>query len=164
MALLSATDLKAIEKKHSDGISSADIVKIFKKKGERFSEPTLRKYVQLGLLPKSRRVGIRGKHRGSSGLYPVIVVRLINQIKKDLENGLTLDQIRLGTVGLSGEIQAMEAQAEQVFARFREAIKVAPRTQQGSLKKQVEKHQKSITTELKALNKLSAGATKWVQA
>ena len=86
MALLSATELRRVERDHEDGISSADIVELFSSKGERFSEATLRKYVQLGLLPMSRRVGIRGRHRGSSGLYPVVVVRLINEIKKALES------------------------------------------------------------------------------
>ena len=34
----------------------------------KFSEATLRKYVQLGLLPRSVRVGRKGKHQGSQGI------------------------------------------------------------------------------------------------
>ena len=40
------------------------------RRGEPLSEATFRKYVQLGLLPRSVRVGRKGKHRGSQGLYP----------------------------------------------------------------------------------------------
>lgn len=156
MALLTAAEIKRIEKKYADGISSRDIVDIFQKKGERFSEPTLRKYVQLGLLPKSRRVGIRGKHRGSSGLYPVIAVRLINQIKKDLNEGATLEEIRLGTVGLSGEVQALHRASEQVLTRFKEAVDMAPnRRSRDALRRTLTQHKKALTRELKALDKLA---------
>ncbi len=60
MSTLQNSELRRIETKYPEGISSAAVVKIFQQKGERFSEATLRKYVQLGLLPTSRRVGIRG--------------------------------------------------------------------------------------------------------
>ena len=48
-------------------------------KGVRLSEATFRKYVQAGLLPRSKRVGRKGKHRGSQGLYPVEAVRRIGK-------------------------------------------------------------------------------------
>ncbi|MEM6733022.1 MAG: hypothetical protein AAF658_15805, partial [Myxococcota bacterium] len=66
MALLSEGELRKLEKKYPTGISSADLVSAFSARGERFSEATLRKYVQLGLLPRSQRIGTQGRHRGSS--------------------------------------------------------------------------------------------------
>ena len=48
----------------------AQIVEAFTDAGVRLSEATFRKWVQLGLLPRSRRVGRKGKHQGSLGLYP----------------------------------------------------------------------------------------------
>src|SRR5687767_9039441 len=113
MSLLSVAEVKRIEGKHAEGISSADAVQVFVQKGERFSEATLRKYVQLGLLPKSRRVGARGRHRGSSGRYPVAIVRIINEVKKALEHGATLEEIRLSRVGLVGEVESLQRQAVQ---------------------------------------------------
>src|SRR5687768_17031355 len=118
MGLLNSAEVKRLERRYADGISSAACVEIFKQKGERFSEATLRKYVQLGLLPKSRRVGSRGRHRGSSGLYPVVIVRQINEIKAALEAGGTLEDIRDSRVGLAGELEVLERAAKQLLERM----------------------------------------------
>ena len=92
MGLLTAAELRRIEDKFPAGLGSAQVIALFQEKGERFSEATLRKYVQIGLLPKSHRVGTRGRHRGSRGSYPVVIVRLINDIKRALDGGATLDE------------------------------------------------------------------------
>ena len=73
--LFTEEELTAIEQKNTEGMSSGEIVALFSGLGARFSEATLRKYVQLGLLPRSRRVGSKGKHKGSRGIYPAGVVR-----------------------------------------------------------------------------------------
>jgi DNA-binding transcriptional MerR regulator len=156
MTMLSANELRRIEREYAKGISSRVIVETFQRKGERFSEPTLRKYVQLGLLPKSRRVGARGRHRGSSGLYPVAVVRLINEIKRSLAKGATLDEIRLGRVALSGEVKALQKAWEQAAARFAEAIRHQPKKQRSALKRTLDKHLKSQREQVRALEKLAA--------
>jgi DNA-binding transcriptional MerR regulator len=122
MALLTDAELKRIESKHANGIASAQVVKIFRGKKERFSEATLRKYVQLGLLPTSRRVGIAGRHRGSSGLYPTGVVRLVNEIKRNLEAGVSLDSIRTGPIGLQCELQQLQRHATQFFERVKGSV------------------------------------------
>src|SRR5262249_47400137 len=80
--LISERDLRAIEKEHPDGLTSVQVVDFFTRRGIRFSEATFRKYVQQGLLPRSRRVGRKGKHQGSLGLYPASTVRRINVIKR----------------------------------------------------------------------------------
>jgi hypothetical protein len=76
--LLADRDLDAIERAHPEGMSSAQVVEVFRARGLKLSEATFRKYVQLGLLPRSRRVGRKGKHQGSMGLYPSVVVRRVN--------------------------------------------------------------------------------------
>src|SRR5512146_697345 len=86
--------LDQIERECAAGLSARAIVGIFQSSGVRLSEATFRKYVQLGLLPRSRRIGRKGKHRGSQGLYPVGAVRRVNLIKKMMSEGLTLEQIR----------------------------------------------------------------------
>lgn len=156
MSLLSAAELKRIESKHAEGISSADTVQIFVQKGERFSEATLRKYVQLGLLPKSRRVGARGRHRGSSGRYPVAIVRIINDIKRALEQGATLEEIRLSRVGLVGEVESLQRQAVQVMKHFEEAVaRQDDRAKRGTLKKSLDEHRRRLAKEVKELGKLA---------
>nr|AAD42855.1 unknown [Myxococcus xanthus DZF1] len=60
---------------NAGGLPARAILKIFRPRGGGLSEATLRKYVQAGLLPRSRRVGRKGKHQGSVGLYPEEAVR-----------------------------------------------------------------------------------------
>ena len=102
--LLSEAELDAIEAANPGGLSSGEIVNIFTRQGTRFSEATLRKYVQLGLLPRSRRVGTKGKHKGSRGVYPAGVVRQINEIKRMMALDCTIDEIRNHFAFVGGEL------------------------------------------------------------
>jgi DNA-binding transcriptional MerR regulator len=157
MALLSASDLRRLEREHARGISSSAIVAAFAGRGERFSAATLRKYVQLGLLPKSRRVGARGRHRGSSGLYPVGVVRLVNEIKRALDQGATLDEIRLGRVGMTGEVQTLQRATEQAVARFAEALRHQPSDRRlAGLRSALSRHSRALSREIRALDRVAA--------
>src|SRR5438045_3364595 len=92
--LLSDKDLSEIEAAHHEGLTSAQVVELFKSRGIRMSEATFRKYVQLGLLPRSRRVGRKGKHQGSLGLYPVTTVRRINEVKRMMRESYTIEEIQ----------------------------------------------------------------------
>jgi DNA-binding transcriptional MerR regulator len=65
--------------------------------------------VQAGLLPRSRRVGRKGKHTGSTGLYPVSVVRRIDLIKRMMAEGLTLEDIRESFVSTRSRLDDVEA-------------------------------------------------------
>ncbi|MBX7099712.1 MAG: MerR family transcriptional regulator [Myxococcaceae bacterium] len=94
MDILKPEELEQIERDHAAGLPARAILEIFRPRGVRLSEATFRKYVQAGLLPRSKRVGRKGKHRGSQGLYPVESVRRINVIKKMMAEGLTLEDIR----------------------------------------------------------------------
>ena len=156
MGLLSAADIKRLEKKYAGGISSADVVDVFKGRGERFSSATLRKYVQLELLPKSIRVGEPGRHRGSAGLYPASVVRQVNEIKRALDAGASLEEIRLGALGLSGELHSLRRVAESVLQRYQESItSSAPKARRGRLGKDLAKAAGQMRQGLKALERLA---------
>ena len=76
-------ELDEIEPLVPDGNDvGAQIVNIFETRGIRFSEATLRKYVQLWLVPRSVRVGRKGRHRGSCGALPVLhVIRRVTIIE-----------------------------------------------------------------------------------
>jgi len=93
-ALLKEEELRAIEGAHPDGITAVQIVDAFTSRGIKFSEASFRKYVQQGLLPRSRRVGRKGKHRGSLGVYPSKTVRRINAVKQLMVDGYTIEEIQ----------------------------------------------------------------------
>ena len=95
--------LAAIERDHAAGVSTQQVVDLFAERGEPLTEATFRKYVQLGLLPRSVRVG-RGKSRGSQGLYPATVVRQIEQVRRLMSQGYTMQEIQEEFVSLSSEI------------------------------------------------------------
>src|SRR5690349_13075110 len=87
-------ELDAIERAHPDGFSSAQVVEWFHARGVKLSEATFRKYVQLGLVARSRRVGRKGKHQGSMGLYPVTTIRRVHAIKRMMAESYTIEEIQ----------------------------------------------------------------------
>src|SRR5678816_1203457 len=93
-SLLKEEDLRAIEGTYPEGITAVQIVDAFTSRGIKFSEASFRKYVQQGLLPRSRRVGRKGKHRGSLGVYPSKTVRRINEVKQLMVDGYTIEEIQ----------------------------------------------------------------------
>jgi DNA-binding transcriptional MerR regulator len=115
MELLRPEEIEQIEREHAQGVSAPFIVRVFAERGARLSQATFRKYVQAGLLPRSRRVGRKGKHRGSQGVYPVESVRKINAIKKMMAAGLTLEDIKTSFVVHTHHIEAAERELAQVL-------------------------------------------------
>jgi DNA-binding transcriptional MerR regulator len=126
MHLLETKQLADIERDHAGGLPAQTIVEIFKPLGVRLSEATFRKYVQVGLLPRSRRVGRKGKHQGSRGLYPVGTVRRLNLIKKMMAEGLTLDEIRRSFVYYRNEIEELERVLDGVLAGHERELGARP--------------------------------------
>lgn len=116
--------LDQIEKEHVDGITSADLLEFFVSQDIRFGEATLRKWVQLGLLPRSVRVGQKGKHQGSKGMYPVRVVRQILRIKELMAKDLTIEEIQRQILFVRGDIEALEQTLGKIFATLDEVVGV----------------------------------------
>lgn len=108
--------LTSIEKENLDGITSADLLAFFAEQGIRFGEATLRKWVQLGLLPRSVRVGRKGKHQGSKGKYPIRVVRTILRIKELMAQDLTIEEIQQRFLFVRGDIEALEQALDEIFS------------------------------------------------
>ncbi len=106
--LLTPAAIERFEREHAHGTTSREVVELFQARGARLSAPTFRKYVQAGLLPRSRRVGRKGKHTGSTGLYPATVVRRIDLIKRMMAEGLTLEDIRDSFVALKHRLDDVE--------------------------------------------------------
>ena len=115
MEILKPDELARIERDFAAGLPARAILEIFRPRGVRLSEATFRKYVQAGLLPRSRRVGQKGKHRGSQGVYPVQAVRRINAIKKMMAEGMTLEDIRRSFIFFKNHIDQLERGLAEVM-------------------------------------------------
>jgi DNA-binding transcriptional MerR regulator len=140
--LLTPAEIERIERDHASGLPARVIVDAFAAKGVRLSEATFRKYVQAGLLPRSRRVGRKGKHQGSQGLYPVEAVRRINTIKMMMASGQTLEDIKQSFVGFKNHIDLAERELGQVLDGFERHIDGKPWG---------ERHHRELTSQLRAL-------------
>ncbi|MGK3963257.1 MerR family transcriptional regulator [Sorangium sp. So ce118] len=115
--------LDRIEREHAQGITSSDILELFAAHNIKFSEATLRKYVQLGLLPRSVRVGRKGKHQGSQGMYPATVVRQVQRIKEMMAQDYTIEEIQREFLFVRGDIEELERTMTKVFTALRDAAK-----------------------------------------
>lgn len=115
-------ELEAIEQAHLEGMSVQQIVETFTARGSRLTEATFRKYVQLGLLPRSVRVGRKGKHRGSQGLYPATAVRQIDHIRRLMQQGFTMEEIQKEFLFVRGDIDALRRQLKRVYQAIENAV------------------------------------------
>src|SRR5512133_3611683 len=130
MELLPAAEIARVERERAGGISSAEVVRLFEAKGARLSAATFRKYVQAGLLPRSRRVGRKGKHTGSTGLYPVSVVRRVAVIKRMMAAGYTVEDIRGSFVTLRNRLEDVETGLAALVEELGRKARVHPRRRQ----------------------------------
>src|SRR4051812_37376423 len=122
-SLLEEREIDEIERTWPNGLTSRQIVDVFETRGIRFSEATLRKYVQLGLLPRSVRVGRKGKHRGSCGLYPAHVVRRVNAVKGMMAEDRTIEEIQRSFARFKDEIDAVEKDLRALITGFEREAK-----------------------------------------
>jgi hypothetical protein len=116
--LLDDSELDAIEKTYAGGITAVQIVQVFASRGLKFSEASFRKYVQQGLLPRSRRVGRKGKHRGSLGVYPAKTVRRINTVKRLMADGHTIEEIQGQFLQFTDLVENMGEGLSELLARL----------------------------------------------
>ena len=130
MDFLNLTEIEQVERDRAAGITSGEVVRLFESKGARLSPSTFRKYVQVGLLPRSRRVGRKGKHTGSTGLYPVSVVRRIAVIKRMMAEGDTVEDIRGSFVTVANRIEDVEKGLAELVEELGKKARVHPRRRQ----------------------------------
>lgn len=113
--------LDRLEREHPEGLSSSELLDILSSLGVRFSEATLRKWVQLGLLPRSVRVGRKGKHSGSQGMYPATILRQILRIKEMMAQDLTIEQIQREVLFVRADIEEFERSLARIFGVLEDA-------------------------------------------
>jgi hypothetical protein len=116
------TQLRELERSHAQGLTSAEILDVFARHEIQLSEATLRKYVQLGLLPRSVRIGKKGKHQGSQGMYPVTVVRQIVRIKQMMAESYTIEQIQKEFLFIRSDVEQLEQLLDGIFKKLDEVL------------------------------------------
>lgn len=121
-AFLSEEEVAELENAYAEGISAVEVVDAFASRGIRFSEATFRKYVQQGLLPRSKRVGRKGKNRGSMGVYPAKTVRRVNAIKRRMAEGYTIEEIQEQFLRHTDLIESVEENVSELFRHFEEEL------------------------------------------
>ncbi len=127
MDYLAVDEIERLERERATGITTGEVVRLFESRGARLSASTFRKYVQMGLLPRSRRVGRKGKHTGSTGLYPVSVVRRIALIKRMMAAGYTIEDIRGSFVTVRNRLEDVEKGLDELVAELARKARVHPR-------------------------------------
>jgi DNA-binding transcriptional MerR regulator len=125
-SLLSEAQIREIEAENAGGLTSQDLVRVFNDRRVRFSEANLRRYVQLGLVPRSRRIGQKGMHQGSHGLYPVRSVRRINLIKKLMAERYSLEEIQQKFLAFQDDIEVLDEASEKLLESFEGRIAEQP--------------------------------------
>lgn len=123
---LSEAQIREIEAANTDGLTSQELVRVFSDRRVRFSEANLRRYVQLGLVPRSRRIGQKGKHQGSHGIYPVRAVRRINLIKKLMAERYTLEDIQSKFLAFKDDIETLDEAADKLVLNFESKLAEQP--------------------------------------
>ena len=123
MTTIDEATLDRIEREHASGFTSPEILDVFATHGVRLTEATLRKYVQLGLVPRSVRIGRKGKHQGSQGVYPVTVIRQILRVKEMMAESYTIEQIKKDVLFMRGDVEQLEATLENIFSTLGRVVK-----------------------------------------
>ena len=115
-------DLQQLEARYAEGVSSAQVVEAFVSRGVKLSEATFRKYVQVGLLPRSRRVGTKGKHKGSRGVYPVGTLRQLNEVKRMMALDYTIEEIRKQFAFVETEMEELHRLLSRIMGKLEESM------------------------------------------
>ena len=115
-------ELTDLEAAHPEGMTVQSIVEAFAARGQKLTEATFRKYVQLGLLPRSVRVARKGKRRGSQGLYPSTSVRQIEEIRGLMSQGYTIEEIQREFLFLRGDLEGLTRQLQRIYAAVEKAV------------------------------------------
>jgi hypothetical protein len=144
---LSDSVLCEIEQQCPGGLTAAQIIEAFVRRGIHLSEATFRKYVQLGLLGRSRRIGRKGKHQGSLGVYPTTTVRRVNAIKQMMAAHYTIEDIQRSFLRFTEEIEALQRVTAQLLDGFSTEL------QAGQFPAE---HRRALTRELDTARTLAA--------
>jgi hypothetical protein len=134
------------DRAHPDGAMCQAILDFFGTHGVAISEATFRRYVKLGLVPRSVRIGRKGKHRGSCGLYPVGTAAQVNEIRRLTHGDVTIDDLVNSHFLFQKEIASADRQLAGIFDAMAASIANASVTSS---------ERAALSAEERALRKLS---------
>jgi len=153
--VLDEEQLRAIETAHAEGLTAVQIVDAFTSRGIKFSEASFRKYVQQNLLPRSKRVGRKGKHKGSLGVYPAKTIRRINAVKQLMIDGYTIEEIQGQFLLYTDLVEGVDEHLTQLWARLAtDSQRLDPSTR-ASVHKDLEKAKRDGDGLVKQLEELA---------
>jgi hypothetical protein len=153
--LLREEELRAIEGTHPEGLTAVQVVDAFTSRGIKFSEASFRKYVQQGLLPRSRRVGRKGKHKGSLGVYPPKTVRRINAVKQLMIDGYTIDEIQGQFLLYTDLVEGVEENLTELCTRLERDAEVLDATVRRDITRELTEARKDGDVLVKRLGELT---------
>lgn len=131
MHRISDNALDRLERKYAAGFTSSDLLLECAAHGLPLTESTLRKYVQLGLLPRSVRIGRKGKHKGSLGVYPARTIRQLARVKEMMSKSYTIQEIRSDFLFMRVDIEQLEETLSTIYRSLTEVL--AERCRRGLL-------------------------------
>lgn len=147
--------LENLEREYASGLTSSDLIDVCASHGVQLTEATLRKYVQLGLLPRSVRVGRKGKHKGSLGLYPPRTLRQLVLIKEMMAKSYTIEQIRRDFLFVRPDIDQLEETLGSIFRALAKALEQRRQDTSTSLVcrevSQAKKQSRALVTQLSSI-------------
>jgi hypothetical protein len=155
LPFLSDAELRAIEDAYGNGITAQQIVEVFTSRGMKLSEASFRKYVQLGLLPRSRRVGRKGKHRGSLGVYPAKTVRRINTVKRLMADGHTIETIQGEFLLYTDLVESLGENMIELLRRLEHDVHAGPEAERYRLALEINELRRSATDLVQKLERLA---------
>lgn len=153
--MLGEEELRAIEGLYADGVTAVQIVEVFTGRGIKFSEASFRKYVQQGLLPRSKRVGRKGKHRGSLGVYPPKTIRRINTVKQLMADGHTIEEIQGQFLLYTDLAEGVEENLSELLSRLAGDIKKSELPNKAQLERELDSARKDGDRVVEKLNELT---------
>ena len=79
--------------------------------------------MQLGLLPRSVRVGRKGKHRELVRALPSLVIRRVNLVKGMMAEDRTIEEIQRSFARFKDEIESVQKELRDLIASFEREAK-----------------------------------------
>jgi hypothetical protein len=155
MSRIDDDTLANLERQYASGLTSTELCDVCAAHGIPLSEASLRKYVQLGLLPRSVRVGRKGKHKGSLGLYPPRTIRQLVRVREMMAQSFTIEEIRRDFLFVRTDIEQLEQTLGSIFQALANVLK--QRRQDTSTVvvsrevSQAKKHSRELVTQLSSI-------------
>lgn len=155
MSRLDDETLANLERQYASGLTSSELIDVCASHGIQLSEANLRKYVQLGLLPRSVRVGRKGKHKGSLGLYPARAIRQLVRIKEMMAKRYTIEEIRRDFLFVRADIEQLEETLGCIFQALAKVLKHRRQDTSGGMVSrevnQAKKQSRELVTQLSSI-------------